>query len=353
MSRCLSLHDKIFSFCSRFDDARVYNRKRNPPIPTGALPEKEGNPMNIKDNLTQLIGDTPLMYLSNVQNARVAVKLEYFNPLGSVKDRAAFAMIADAEKRGALSPGALVVEPTSGNTGIGLAFVCAARGYRLVLTMPETMSAERRMLLAALGAELVLTSGAEGMAGAVKKAGEIAAAHPGAFMPRQFENPANPAIHEATTAREILRDTDGRVDLFVASFGTGGTVSGVGRALKAANPAIRVIGVEPAESPLVTEGRAGKHGIQGIGANFVPENLDRSVIDEIVTVATQDAIDASRRAARDSGLLVGVSSGAAIAAARRLAQRPENAGKLIVALCPDGGERYLSTGLYQTKEDEA
>ena len=353
MSRCLSLHDKIFSFCSRFDDARVYNRKRNPHIPTGALPEKEGNPMNIKDNLTQLIGDTPLMYLSNVQNARVAVKLEYFNPLGSVKDRAAFAMIADAEKRGALSPGALVVEPTSGNTGIGLAFVCAARGYRLVLTMPETMSAERRMLLAALGAELVLTSGAEGMAGAVKKAGEIAAAHPGAFMPRQFENPANPAIHEATTAREILRDTDGRVDLFVASFGTGGTVSGVGRALKAANPAIRVIGVEPAESPLVTEGRAGKHGIQGIGANFVPENLDRSVIDEIVTVATQDAIDASRRAARDSGLLVGVSSGAAIAAARRLAQRPENAGKLIVALCPDGGERYLSTGLYETKEDEA
>lgn len=353
MSRCFSLHDKIFSFCSRFDDARVYNRKRNPHIPTGALPEKEGNPMNIKDNLTQLIGDTPLMYLSNVQNARVAVKLEYFNPLGSVKDRAAFAMIADAEKRGALSPGALVVEPTSGNTGIGLAFVCAARGYRLVLTMPETMSAERRMLLAALGAELVLTSGAEGMAGAVKKAGEIAAAHPGAFMPRQFENPANPAIHEATTAREILRDTDGRVDLFVASFGTGGTVSGVGRALKAANPAIRVIGVEPAESPLVTEGRAGKHGIQGIGANFVPENLDRSVIDEIVTVATQDAIEASRRAARDSGLLVGVSSGAAISAARRLAQRPENAGKLIVALCPDGGERYLSTGLYQTKEDEA
>ena len=353
MSRCFSLHDKIFSFCSRFDDARVYNRNRNPHIPTGALPEKEGNPMNIKDNLTQLIGDTPLMYLSNVQNARVAVKLEYFNPLGSVKDRAAFAMIADAEKRGALSPGALVVEPTSGNTGIGLAFVCAARGYRLVLTMPETMSAERRMQLAALGAELVLTSGAEGMAGAVKKAGEIAAAHPGAFMPRQFENPANPAIHEATTAREILRDTDGRVDLFVASFGTGGTVSGVGRALKAANPAIRVIGVEPAESPLVTEGRAGKHGIQGIGANFVPENLDRSVIDEIVTVATQDAIEASRRAARDSGLLVGVSSGAAIAAARRLAQRPENAGKLIVALCPDGGERYLSTGLYQTKEDEA
>lgn len=353
MSRCFSLHDKIFSFCSRFDDARVYNRKRNPHIPTGALPEKEGNPMNIKDNLTQLIGDTPLMYLSNVQNARVAVKLEYFNPLGSVKDRAAFAMIADAEKRGALSPGALVVEPTSGNTGIGLAFVCAARGYRLVLTMPETMSAERRMLLAALGAELVLTSGAEGMAGAVKKAGEIAAAHPGAFMPRQFENPANPAIHEATTAREILRDTDGRVDLFVASFGTGGTVSGVGRALKAANPAIRVIGVEPAESPLVTEGRAGKHGIQGIGANFVPENLDRSVIDEIVTVATQDAIEASRRAARESGLLVGVSSGAAIAAARRLAQRPENAGKLIVALCPDGGERYLSTGLYETKEDEA
>ena len=353
MSRCFSLHDKIFSFCSRFDDARVYNRKRNPHIPTGALPEKEGNPMNIKDNLTQLIGDTPLMYLSNVQNARVAVKLEYFNPLGSVKDRAAFAMIADAEKRGALSPGALVVEPTSGNTGIGLAFVCAARGYRLVLTMPETMSAERRMLLAALGAELVLTSGAEGMAGAVKKAGEIAAAHPGAFMPRQFENPANPALHEATTAREILRDTDGRVDLFVASFGTGGTVSGVGRALKAANPAIRVIGVEPAESPLVTEGRAGKHGIQGIGANFVPENLDRSVIDEIVTVATQDAIEASRRAARDSGLLVGVSSGAAIAAARRLAQRPENAGKLIVALCPDGGERYLSTGLYETKEDEA
>ena len=308
--------------------------------------------MNIKNDLTQLIGNTPLMYLANYSASRglaakLAVKLEYFNPLGSIKDRAAYAMVVDAEKRGLVKEGTVIIEPTSGNTGIGLAFVCAARGYRLILTMPETMSRERRALLAALGAELVLTEGAKGMTGAIEKAAELASQLPSAFIPQQFENPANPAIHEATTAKEILRDTDGRIDILVATFGTGGTVSGVGRALKRHNPDIRVVGVEPAESPLVSEGRAGPHGIQGIGANLVPANLDRSVLDEIATVTTGEAFEACRAVARQDGLLVGVSSGAAIAAAARIAAREENVGRLIVAVCPDTGERYLSSGLYE------
>ena len=308
--------------------------------------------MNIKNDLTQLIGNTPLMYLANYSaspglTAKLAVKLEYFNPLGSIKDRAAYAMVVDAEKRGLVKEGTVIIEPTSGNTGIGLAFVCAARGYRLILTMPETMSRERRALLAALGAELVLTEGAKGMTGAIEKAAELASQLPSAFIPQQFENPANPAIHEATTAKEILRDTDGRIDILVATFGTGGTVSGVGRALKRHNPDIRVVGVEPAESPLVSEGRAGPHGIQGIGANLVPANLDRSVLDEIATVTTGEAFEACRAVARQDGLLVGVSSGAAIAAAAKIAAREENAGRLIVAVCPDTGERYLSSGLYE------
>ncbi len=308
--------------------------------------------MNIKNDLTQLIGNTPLMYLANYSasrglTAKLAVKLEYFNPLGSIKDRAAYAMVVDAEKRGLVKEGTVIIEPTSGNTGIGLAFVCAARGYRLILTMPETMSRERRALLAALGAELVLTEGAKGMTGAIEKAAELASQLPSAFIPQQFENPANPAIHEATTAKEILRDTDGRIDILVATFGTGGTVSGVGRALKRHNPDIRVVGVEPAESPLVSEGRAGPHGIQGIGANLVPANLDRSVLDEIATVTTGEAFEACRAVARQDGLLVGVSSGAAIAAAAKIAAREGNAGRLIVAVCPDTGERYLSSGLYE------
>lgn len=308
--------------------------------------------MNIRNDLTQLIGNTPLMYLTNYSASRglpakLAVKLEYFNPLGSIKDRAAYAMIVDAEKRGLVGEGTVIIEPTSGNTGIGLAFVCAARGYRLILTMPETMSRERRALLAALGAELVLTEGAKGMTGAIEKAAELAAQFPSAFIPQQFENPANPAIHEATTAKEILRDTDGRVDVLVATFGTGGTVTGVGRALKRHNPDIRVVGVEPAESPLVSEGRAGSHGIQGIGANLIPANLDRSVLDEVATVTTGEAFETCRAVARQDGLLVGISSGAAIAAAAKIAAREENAGRLIVAVCPDTGERYLSSGLYE------
>ena len=308
--------------------------------------------MNIKNDLTQLIGNPPLMYLANYSASRglaakLAVKLEYFNPLGSIKDRAAYAMVVDAEKRGLVKEGTVIIEPTSGNTGLGLAFVCAARGYRLILTMPETMSRERRALLAALGAELVLTEGAKGMTGAIEKAAELASQLPSAFIPQQFENPANPAIHEATTAKEILRDTDGRIDILVATFGTGGTVSGVGRALKRHNPDIRVVGVEPAESPLVSEGRAGPHGIQGIGANLVPANLDRSVLDEIATVTTGEAFEACRAVARQDGLLVGVSSGAAIAAAAKIAAREENVGRLIVAVCPDTGERYLSSGLYE------
>lgn len=308
--------------------------------------------MNIKSDLTQLIGNTPLMLLQNYSGAhslaaRLVVKLEYFNPLGSVKDRVAYAMITDAEKSGLIGKGAVVIEPTSGNTGIGLAFVCAARGYRLILTMPETMSVERRMLLSALGAELVLTEGAKGMQGAIDRANKLADEIPGAFIPQQFENPANPRAHESSTAKEILADTDGKLDILVSAFGTGGTVSGTGRALKKANPNIKVIGVEPAESPVVTEGKSGPHGIQGIGANFVPRNLDLEAIDEILTVTTADAKAVCREVAKLDGLLVGISSGAAIAVATRVAQRQENAGKLIVAICPDTGERYLSMGLYE------
>ena len=308
--------------------------------------------MDIKRDLTQLIGSTPLVELTHYSAlhqlpARLAVKLESRNPLGSVKDRAAYAMILDAEERGLLAPGGVVIEPTSGNTGIGLAFVCAIRGYRLVLTMPENMSLERRQLLAALGAELVLTPAAAGMQGAVEEADRLAAQTPGSFLTRQFDNPANPAAHEGTTAQEILRDTDGQVAIFVACFGTGGTVSGVGRALKRHNPAIQVAAVEPAESPLVTAGHAGPHGIQGIGANFIPGNLDRSAVDLFLTVSTQDAQDTCREIARTDGILAGYSSGAAICAAARLALKPENAGKLIVALAPDSGERYLSSGLYE------
>lgn len=306
----------------------------------------------IHNNLTELIGATPLLRLTNYMQARglkaeIAAKLEYFNPLGSIKDRAALAMIEDAEARGLVSRGTVIIEPTSGNTGIGLAFVCAVRGYKLILTMPETMSMERRMLLAALGAQLVLTEGAKGMQGAIDKANELAAKAKSAFIPQQFENPANPAVHERTTAQEILRDTDGALDYFVSAFGTGGTVSGTGRALKAALPQVKVIGVEPAESPLVSAGVTGKHGIQGIGANFIPQNLDRSVIDEIMTVTTADAITAARAVGKSDGLLVGISSGAAIHAATELAMLEENAGKRIVVILPDGGERYLSGGLYE------
>ena len=310
--------------------------------------------MNIKQNLIELVGNTPLVYLTNYMQqkncpAKIAAKLEYFNPLGSVKDRAAVSMITDAEQRGLLRPGGVIIEPTSGNTGIGLAFASAVKGYRLILTMPETMSQERRMLLAALGAELVLTEGKLGMQGAVDRANELAAAIPGSFIPQQFENPANPAAHK-TTAEEIWRDTDGKIDLFVACFGTGGTVCGVGRILHEKNPNIRVAGVEPYESPLVTQGKTGPHGIQGIGANFVPKNLDRTVVDQFLTVKTQDAIETARAVAKSDGLLVGISSGAAICAATQLAALPENAGKLIVALLPDSGERYLSAGLYQKSE---
>lgn len=308
--------------------------------------------MNIKHDLTQLIGNTPLMDLTNYSRqhklkAQLAVKIEYFNPLGSVKDRTAYAMISSAERSGQIKPHSVIIEPTSGNTGIGLAFVCAAKGYRLILTMPETMSKERRLLLSALGAELILTEGAKGMQGAVDRAEELAQQTPDSFIPSQFDNPANPAIHEATTANEILLDTDGQVDAFVATFGTGGTVSGIGRALKQKDAKIKIFAVEPDESPLVSQGKAGKHGIQGIGANFVPGNFDRSAVDEVLTVTTQDAIETSREVAKSDGLLVGISSGAAIYAAAQLAAKDEYQNKRIIALLPDSGERYLSSGLYE------
>ena len=278
------------------------------------------------------------------------VKLEYFNPAGSVKDRVALAMIEEAEREGRLQAGATLIEPTSGNTGVGLAFVAAAKGYKLILTMPDTMSVERRNLLKALGAQLVLTPGADGMKGAIARAQEIQAATPGALILQQFENPANPAIHRRTTGEEIWNDTDGEVDLFVGGVGTGGTVSGVGAALKAHNPAIKVVAVEPESSPVLSGGKPGPHKIQGIGAGFVPKNFDRSVVDEVQLVSNDDAIRAGRDLAQYEGLLVGISSGAAVAAATRLAQQPENAGKLIVALLPDTGERYLSTLLYAFDE---
>ena len=308
--------------------------------------------MNIAHSITDLIGHTPLLELCRYEadhglEATILGKLERQNPAGSAKDRVAAAMIDQAERQGRLTPGGTIIEPTSGNTGIGLAAVGAAKGYRVILTMPDTMSVERRSLIAAYGAEIVLTPGAEGMAGAVAKAEELAASIPGSIVAGQFENPANPAAHMATTGPEIWADTDGKVDIFVAGAGTGGTLTGVGRYLKEKNPAVRVVAVEPASSPLLTQGRAGAHGLQGIGANFVPENLDRSLLDEIIPVTDEDAYAAGRELARREGILVGITSGAAVWAAAELARRPENRGKVIVALLPDSGVRYLSTPMFQ------
>lgn len=307
--------------------------------------------MKVFEKITDLIGRTPLLRLGNYMEAmgleaEVYGKLEYFNPAGSAKDRIAKAMIEDAEEKGLLRPGALLIEPTSGNTGIGLAAVAAARGYRVVLTMPDTMSVERRNLLKAYGAEIVLTEGAKGMAGAIEKARELAAETPGSFIPSQFENPQNPAAHRASTGPEIWEDTDGRVDIFVAGVGTGGTISGVGEYLKEKNPKVQVAAVEPASSPVLSGGRAGPHGLQGIGAGFVPSTLNRDVYDEVIAVKDQEAYETGRFLARREGVLVGISSGAAVFAAAELARRPENKGKLIVALLPDTGERYLSTPMF-------
>lgn len=310
--------------------------------------------MNIKKNLTELIGNTPLLAITRLgeelQGAEVIAKLEYFNPGGSVKDRAAFFLIEDAEKKGLLKPGAMIIEPTSGNTGVGLAWVASVKGYKLVLTMPETMSLERRSLLKALGAQLVLTPGSEGMSGAIRKAEEIRKATPGAIILQQFDNPANPLAHERTTAEEIWRDTDGKVDIFVASVGTGGTLTGTARGLKRHNPSIRAIAVEPASSPVLSGGKAGPHKIQGIGAGFVPKNYDASLVDGIMQVTDEDALRTSRELARREGVLVGISSGAALYAALQLAKLPENRGKRIVVLLPDTGERYLSTELFSIQE---
>lgn len=309
----------------------------------------------IAKRLTDLVGNTPLLELTHYNaiknlHAKVVVKLEYFNPAGSVKDRIALAMIEDAEAAGTLKPGATIIEPTSGNTGVGLAFVAAAKGYKLVLSMPDTMSMERRNLLKALGASLVLTPGAEGMKGAIAKAEELKASTPDSVILQQFENPANPAVHVRTTGQEIWRDTDGRVDVFVAGVGTGGTVSGVGKALKEHNPTIKIVAVEPADSPVLSGGNPGPHKIQGIGAGFVPKTYNSEVVDEILQVSNDDAIRTSRELASSEGLLVGISSGAAVYAATKLAERPENANKTIVALLPDTGERYLSTILYAFEE---
>ena len=307
--------------------------------------------MKIFDGMTELVGGTPLLRLNgyiarNALEADICAKLEYFNPAGSVKDRVALAMIEDAERKGLLRPGATLIEPTSGNTGVGLAAVAAAKGYRLVITMPETMSVERRRLLKAYGAELVLTDGGKGMTGAIEKAKELAAQMPGAFIPGQFDNHANPAAHERTTAPEIWSDTDGKIDIFVAGVGTGGTLSGVGRYLKCKNKNIRIVAVEPASSPVLGGGRAGAHGIQGIGAGFVPNTLDTDVIDEVIAVKDDDAYSECKTLAHTDGVLVGISSGAALSAAKSLARRSENNGRLIVALFPDTGERYLSDCKY-------
>lgn len=306
----------------------------------------------IAKTLTDLIGNTPLLELTryNKENstaASVVAKLEYFNPLSSVKDRVGFAMIKDAEDKGLINKDTVIIEPTSGNTGVALAFVAASRGYRLILTMPETMSIERRSLLAALGAELVLTPGPDGMPGAIGKALELAKEYENSFVPQQFDNPSNPEAHRKTTAEEIWRDTDGQVDFFVAGIGTGGTITGVGEVLKARNPDVKIIAVEPASSPVLSEGRKGPHKIQGIGAGFVPSVLNTKIYDEIIPVQNEDAFAASRAAAKFEGLLVGISSGAALHAATIVAKRPENAGKRIVVLLPDTGERYLSTQLYK------
>ena len=303
----------------------------------------------IHRNITELIGRTPLVEISGVegQKARIAVKVEAFNPGGSVKDRIALSMIEDAEARGVLTPGATIIEPTSGNTGVGLAWIGRVKGYKVILTMPETMSRERRSLLKAYGAELVLTPGTEGMKGAIRKAEELRNATPGAIILGQFVNPANPAAHEKYTGEEIWNDTEGKVDIFVAGAGTGGTVSGTGRTLKRHKPEVKIIAVEPDGSPVLTEGHAGPHKIQGIGAGFVPDTLDRAVVDEVLTVADEAAFEGMRLLSRREGILAGISSGAALSAALELARRDENAGKLIVALLPDTGERYLSTGLFE------
>ena len=305
---------------------------------------------NIYDDITKTVGRTPLMRLNRLTKdlpATFLVKIESFNPLSSVKDRIGVAMIEDAEAKGLLNKDSVVIEPTSGNTGIALAFVCAARGYRLILTMPETMSIERRQLLNILGAELVLTEGAKGMRGAVEKAEELAKATPHGFMPQQFANPANPAVHRKTTAEELWNDTDGRIDYFVAGIGTGGTITGVGEILKEKNPSIKIIGVEPADSPVLSGGNAGPHKIQGIGAGFVPDVLNRKIIDEIIVVKHEDAGLMARRLAKEEGILAGISSGAALWTALQVGERDEAKGKTIVVLLPDTGERYLSTWLFQ------
>jgi len=305
----------------------------------------------IYSSITELVGETPLVSLGRYQkekglSATVLAKLECFNPAGSAKDRVGLSMILDAEEKGLLAPGGVIIEPTSGNTGIGLAAVGVSRGYRVILTMPDTMSVERRRLLAAYGAEVILTEGSRGMAGAIEKAKELADTIPGSFLAGQFENPANPAAHYKTTGPEIWADTEGKVDIFVAGVGTGGTLSGVGRYLKEKNPNVKIVAVEPAASPLLSGGKAGPHGLQGIGANFIPDNLDRTVYDEVLPVTEEEAYAAARDLVHDEGYLVGITSGAALHAATLLARRPENDGKVIVALLPDTGDRYLSTPLF-------
>ena len=307
--------------------------------------------MKVYESVDQLVGHTPLLELKRVEeahgvSARILGKLEYFNPAGSIKDRIAKAMIDDAEAAGILKPGATIIEPTSGNTGIGLASIAAARGYQLILTMPETMSVERRNLIKAYGAKIVLTDGAKGMTGAIEKANELAAEIEGSFIPGQFINPANPAIHKATTGPEIWQDTDGTVDILVAGVGTGGTLTGIGQYLKEQNPEVKLVAVEPSDSPVLSEGRAGSHKIQGIGAGFVPEVLDTTLYNEVITVESDDAFAIGREIGREEGVLVGISSGAAVWAALELAKRPENEGKTIVAILPDTGERYLSTPMF-------
>ena len=307
--------------------------------------------MNVHANVSELIGSTPLVELTNYEKnhdlkAKIYGKVEYFNPAGSIKDRIAKAMIEQAEKDGKIDADTVFIEPTSGNTGIGLAAIAAARGNRIIITMPETMSVERRNLMKAYGAELVLTDGSKGMSGAIAKADDLAKEIPNSFIPSQFTNPANPAIHEATTGPEIWEDTDGKVDIFVAGVGTGGTVSGVGAYLKKQNPDIQVVAVEPAGSPVLSEGHAGSHKIQGIGAGFVPETLNTEIYDEVMPITDEESFEAGRELAGKDGLLVGISSGAAVAAATKLAQRPENEGKIIVAILPDTGERYLSTAMF-------
>lgn len=309
---------------------------------------------NIYKNLTDLIGKTPLLELQqynkkNSLNATILAKLEYFNPAGSVKDRIAKSMIEDAEKKGLLKPDSVIIEPTSGNTGIGLAAVGTAKGYRVIIVLPETMSIERRSLIKAYGAEVVLTEGTKGMKGAIEKASELSKTIKNSFIPAQFENPANPETHRLTTGPEIWEDTDGKVDVFVAGIGTGGTITGIGEYLKSKNPNVKIVAVEPAGSPVLSQGKPGPHKIQGIGAGFVPDTLDTKIYDEIIAVENEDAFKTSREIAKSEGILVGISSGAATYAAKELAKRPENAGKVIVALLPDTGERYLSTQLFEEK----